>query len=93
MKNLDKLQLLHRTLTERQDEVFLLIAKGLSNKEIASVLGIAARTAESHRERIMIKFTDGGLKEHGIVVLAHMALHLGLIENIFEAEEHNRIAA
>lgn len=40
-------------LTNREKEVLIAIAEGLSNKEIASRLGIGIRTVESHRERVM----------------------------------------
>jgi len=35
--------------------VLIQIAEGLSNKEIASQLGVGVRTVETHRERIMKK--------------------------------------
>jgi DNA-binding CsgD family transcriptional regulator len=37
------------TLTPRQREVLQLIAKGLSTKQIAARLGIAVKTADTHR--------------------------------------------
>ncbi|MEA5365225.1 LuxR C-terminal-related transcriptional regulator [Amycolatopsis sp., V23-08] len=46
-------------LTPRELEVALLIAKGLSNKEIAATLVIALRTAESHVEHILSKLEFG----------------------------------
>jgi non-specific serine/threonine protein kinase len=42
-------------LTRREREIADLIARGLSNKEIASALVIARRTAEGHVEHILIK--------------------------------------
>lgn len=42
-------------LTEREREVLIQIAEGCSNKEIASKLGIAVRTVETHRENLMQK--------------------------------------
>lgn len=39
-------------LTERECEVLALVARGLSSKEIATALGIAARTAKHHIEHI-----------------------------------------
>ena len=42
-------------LTNREREVLIQLAEGLSNKEVANVLGIGVRTVETHRERIMRK--------------------------------------
>jgi DNA-binding CsgD family transcriptional regulator len=42
-------------LTPREQEVAQLVALGLSNKEIATTLGIAQRTAEAHVEHILNK--------------------------------------
>lgn len=41
------------SLTERQRDVLRLIAKGLSSKEAAQVLGLSTKTVESHRSQIM----------------------------------------
>jgi non-specific serine/threonine protein kinase len=43
-------------LTRRECQVVELVAQGLSNKQIASTLVIALRTAEGHVERILAKF-------------------------------------
>jgi predicted ATPase/DNA-binding NarL/FixJ family response regulator len=42
-------------LTRRQAQIADLVAKGMSNREIASALVISQRTAESHVEQIMVK--------------------------------------
>lgn len=42
-------------LTEREREILQLLAEGKATKEVASVLGISVRTAETHRARIMHK--------------------------------------
>ena len=42
-------------LTEREREVFLLVARGLTNQEIAAGLVISAHTAKTHVNRIMAK--------------------------------------
>jgi DNA-binding NarL/FixJ family response regulator len=44
------------TLTRREHEISLLVAAGLTNKEIAVRLVIAQRTAETHVENILTKF-------------------------------------
>ncbi|MGI9024843.1 MAG: helix-turn-helix domain-containing protein [Burkholderiaceae bacterium] len=45
----------HEPLTPRELEVFELIAKGLSNRDIASALGISAHTAKYHVGQILAK--------------------------------------
>ena len=42
-------------LSPREREVLQLVAEGKTTKEVASTLGISAKTAESHRGRIMLK--------------------------------------
>ena len=42
-------------LTQRENEVLTLIAKGLSNTEIADKLFISARTVEKHRAELLLK--------------------------------------
>ena len=43
------------TLSEREREIFQLIAEGHSNKEIADLLSISPTTVETHRARILQK--------------------------------------
>ncbi len=43
------------SLTAREREIVRLLAEGLSNKEIASSLGISSRTVETHRATLMRK--------------------------------------
>jgi DNA-binding NarL/FixJ family response regulator len=43
------------TLTGREREVLLFIARGALNKEIAAALGISVRTVEAHRDNLMRK--------------------------------------
>jgi two-component system nitrate/nitrite response regulator NarL len=61
-------------LTNREREVLIQIAEGLSNKEIASHLGVGVRTVETHRERIMRK-----LNIHSVAGLTKFAIAKGLI--------------
>lgn len=61
-------------LTTREREVLAQIADGLSNKEIASQLGVGVRTVETHRERIMRK-----LDIHNVAGLTKFAIAKGLV--------------
>lgn len=62
-------------ITEREKQILVLIASGLSTKQIARTLGIAFRTVLAHRARIMEK-----LRVNGIAELSHAAIEMGLIE-------------
>jgi DNA-binding NarL/FixJ family response regulator len=59
---------------ERELEVLQLIAEGKNVKEIGSILGISAKTAESHRGNIMHK-----LNVHDVAGLVRYAIRDGLI--------------
>jgi non-specific serine/threonine protein kinase len=56
-------------LTERQREVTALVARGLTNQEIASALVISARTAETHIQNILTKLDLGSRSQ--LAVWAH----------------------
>jgi len=43
------------SLTQREREAIQLLAEGKGNKEVANILGISVRTAETHRTNIMRK--------------------------------------
>jgi DNA-binding NarL/FixJ family response regulator len=55
--------------TPRELEIIRLLAEGKSNKEISAQLGIATRTVETHRAKIMLK-----LDLHSLAELIHYAL-------------------
>jgi DNA-binding NarL/FixJ family response regulator len=42
-------------LTAREREIVQLLAEGKSNKEVATILGISVKTAETHRANVMHK--------------------------------------
>jgi DNA-binding NarL/FixJ family response regulator len=62
-------------LTPRERQVLQLIAGGKTTKESARLLNISAKTAETHRARIMEK-----LDIHQIAGLVRYAIRRGLIE-------------
>lgn len=61
-------------LTQRQREILQLLAEGHSAKEIASALGISARTVEFHKYQLMETL---GL--HHSAELVHFAIKHGLV--------------
>jgi DNA-binding NarL/FixJ family response regulator len=63
-----------RSLTDREREVFLLLAIGKSNKEIARQLGISLGTAKKHRENLQRK-----LDCHSTADIARLAIREGLL--------------
>ena len=62
-------------LTDREREVLVRIAQGLSNQQIADELVISIKTVNRHRENIM-----GKLNLHSRVELVHYAIEKGLID-------------
>ena len=61
-------------LTPREHQVLQLIAEGKTTKEVASLLGVSVKTAESHRMRIMTK-----LDIHETAGLVRYAIRQGLV--------------
>ena len=62
-------------LTQREQEVMVLVANGLSSQKIAEKLYISTKTVENHRSRIMRK-----LKAGSVIELARHAARLGLVD-------------
>jgi DNA-binding NarL/FixJ family response regulator len=63
-------------LTGREREILQLVAEGNSTKEIASKLGISAKTVDNHRTNLMRK-----LNIHDVASLTRHALELGILED------------
>lgn len=62
-------------LTRREREIFYLVVAGRSNKQIAQLLSLSAKTVENHRSNIFKK-----LKVASTVELIHFAAKNGLLE-------------
>lgn len=62
-------------LSGRERQVLQLIAEGRSTKDVASLLGISVKTAESHRSRLMQK-----LDIHETASLVRYAVRRGLVQ-------------
>jgi FixJ family two-component response regulator len=65
-------------LTPREREVFELIIRGKTNKQVANTLGATERTIKAHRQRVMEKAQVGSLAE--LVSMAERAGILGAAE-------------
>ncbi len=62
------------SLTDREKQVFKLIAEGRSTKEVAQVLEVSVKTAMTHREHLMEK-----LDVHNRAELVRAAVRLGVL--------------
>jgi two-component system response regulator NreC len=72
---LSKAELPVDPITSREREVLQLVAEGKSTKDIASLLGISVKTADSHRSRLMRK-----LDIHEVASLVRYAVRKGLVQ-------------
>jgi two-component system, NarL family, response regulator NreC len=62
-------------LTSRERQVLQLVGEGKSTKEVATLLGVSIKTAESHRSRLMQK-----LDIHETASLVRYAIRRGLVQ-------------
>jgi DNA-binding NarL/FixJ family response regulator len=72
---LSKTELPSDRLSSRERQVLQLVGEGKSTKEVAALLGISVKTAESHRSRVMQK-----LDIHETASLVRYAIRRGLIQ-------------
>jgi DNA-binding NarL/FixJ family response regulator len=66
---------LYNRLSNREREVFQMIAEGRATKEIADILCLSPSTVKTHRSNIMEK-----LEMDNISQLIQFAIHLGIVE-------------
>ena len=71
----DKVDVRSEPLSRRERQVLQLIAEGKSTKEVAGLLNISVKTAETHRRRLMVK-----LDLHETAGLVRYAIRRGMIE-------------
>jgi DNA-binding NarL/FixJ family response regulator len=64
----------YELLTERERQLYQMLAEGQSNKDIAARLGLSLHTVETHRTRIMEK-----LGVHSIAELVLSAVRRGIV--------------
>jgi len=68
-------------LTNREREIVRLLAEGKSTREISALLGVSAKTAETHRSNIMRK-----LKLHSVSELILYAIRNGILPVEFKSQ-------
>jgi len=73
---LQKSEVPDRSISDRERQVLQLVAEGKTTKEIAGILGISVKTAESHRSNIMDK-----LDIHDTAGLVRYAIRNGIIQS------------
>ena len=64
----------YESLTDRERQIYQLLAEGNSNKDIANRLNLSLHTVETHRWRIMEK-----MDLHGTAELVLSAVRRGLV--------------
>jgi len=72
---LSKTELPADPLTSRERQVLQLVGEGKSTKDVATLLGISVKTAESHRNRLMQR-----LDIHETASLVRYAIRHGLVQ-------------
>jgi DNA-binding NarL/FixJ family response regulator len=68
-------QLMRKALSAREREIVQLVAEGKSSKEVATVLNISVKTAETHRSNIMRK-----LEKHSVSEIVRWAVQNHMID-------------
>jgi len=71
-------------LSNREREVFQMIAEGHSTKEISDMLCISSSTVKTHRANIMEK-----LQFENISQLVQFAIHLGIVDFQYSTQSQN----
>ena len=71
-------------LTPREREVFELVIRGNTNKQVANVLGATERTIKAHRHRVMEKMQVQSLAE-----LVSLAERAGILRDVSGAGQTN----
>lgn len=71
----DPAESMRKRLTMREREILQLLAEGKTAKEVASILGIAIKTSDTHRTNIMRK-----LNVHSVAELVRYAIRNKVVE-------------
>ena len=70
------------TLTPREREVFELVIRGRTNKQVAIVLGATERTIKAHRHRVMEK-----MQVQSLVELVSFAERAGILKDLSSSRQ------
>jgi FixJ family two-component response regulator len=81
-KSLDLARSLIATLTPRQREVFELVVRGKTNKEVARAIGGTERTIKAHRQLVMEKMQVQSLAE-----LVSVAERVGVLRDTSDSRQ------
>jgi DNA-binding CsgD family transcriptional regulator len=71
----DPAEAMRNRLTPREREILQLLAEGKTAKEVATILGIATKTSDTHRTNIMRK-----LDVHSVAELVRYAIRNKVVE-------------
>jgi len=71
----DPAEVMRKRLTMREREILQLLAEGKTAKEVATILGIAVKTSDTHRTNIMRK-----LDVHSVAELVRYAIRNKVVE-------------
>jgi|SRR6516164_2543651 len=71
----DPAEMMRKRLTMREREILQLLAEGKTAKEVATILGIAIKTSDTHRTNIMRK-----LDVHSVAELVRYAIRNKVVE-------------
>jgi DNA-binding NarL/FixJ family response regulator len=74
-------------LTLREREVVQLVGEGKSSKEIAGMLGVSLKTAETHRSNIMIKLNLHSTVELVLYAVRNEIIHVALPAMVFQGPQ------
>jgi two-component system, NarL family, nitrate/nitrite response regulator NarL len=77
-------------LSLREQEVLQLLAEGTVTKDVALVLGISTKTAETHRSNIMRKLGVHNLAQVTIYAVAHHILKVPVYGRSLPYEQHRQ---
>lgn len=81
-----------KELTNRENQVALLIVKGYTNSEIAKKLKITKFTIETHRKRLMHKVKAKNLAELvKLIATGKVSINVGKNLTRFEKQELNKL--